>query len=241
MVLLAAVAGAAEPLSSSSSPPPAALIRQLMDQSDALEGVPFAEVIQAVSGKRVLPLVSTNAADAALLDRLGAVFDNVLRAMNAPDSPAHREARINEVSAHFERALKERLGAAPGLTCDWPRTAAGAVLRSGYPDLRVFDQTGRRVIYLDPKLFEARSRASSLRTFYFTPRRETNKVTEDAHHLLVGFAHAGRENGQWRFTGWELVDLAHFRVRLKAEFQASNRDLYRTETVLRRSAPASAP
>jgi hypothetical protein len=212
-----------------------------MDQSDALEGVPFPEVIHAVSGKRVLPLAASNAADAALLDRLGAVFDDVLRAMNAPEHPAHVEARINEVSAHFERALQERLAAAPGFACEWPRTAAGAVLRSGYPDLRVFDQKDGRVIYLDPKLFEARSRASSLRTFYFTPRRETNKVTEDAHHLLVGFAHAGRENGRWRFTGWELVDLAHFRVRLKAEFQASNRDLYRAETVLRRSAPAGSP
>lgn len=210
-------------------------LQELMDQSDDLAGVPFPEVIHGVSGRRVLPLHATNTAGAALLDRLGAVLDDVLRAMNAPDSPAHTEARINEVSAHFERALKERLGAAPGFACDWPRTAGGAVLRSGYPDLRLFDQLDRRVIYLDPKLFEARSRASSLRTFYFTPKRETNKVTEDGHHLLVGFSHAGRVEGRWRFTGWELVDLARFKVRLKAEFQASNRDLYREETILRRS------
>jgi hypothetical protein len=36
--------------------------------------------------------------------------------------------------------------------------------------------------------------------------------------------------------GWELVDLANFRVKLKAEFQASNRDLYKPEAVLMRSA-----
>jgi hypothetical protein len=219
-------------------PPPASRagqMQQLIEQSEALDGVPFPEVIHGVSGRRVLPLVASNAADAALLDRLGGVLDAVLAEMNAPGSPAHGEARINEVSAHFERALKERLGAAPGFTCDWPRTAAGAVLRSGYPDLRLFDQTGKRVVYLDPKLFEARSRSSSLRTFYFTPKRETNKVTEDGHHLLIGFAHAGRVEGRWRFTGWELVDLARFKVRLKAEFQASNRDLYREDTVVRRS------
>jgi hypothetical protein len=210
-------------------------IQHLIEESDALDGVPFPEVIQGVSGRRVLPVVATNAADAALLDRLGVALDAVLAEMNAPGSPAHAEARINEVSAHFERALKERLNATPGFACDWPRTMGGAVLRSGYPDLRLFDQTGKRVVYLDPKLFEARSRSSTLRTFYFTPKRETNKVTEDAHHLLIGFSHAGRVEGRWRFTGWELVDLSRFKVRLKAEFQASNRDLYRDDTVVRRS------
>jgi hypothetical protein len=219
------------------APDRASQLQELIDTADDLAGVPFPEVIRGVSGRRVLPLVAADAADAKLLDRLATVLDEVVRAMNAPDSPAHAEARINEVSAHFERALLERLDAAPGFACGWPRTAAGATQRSGYPDLRLFDEATHRVVYLDPKLFEARSRSSGLRTFYFTPKRETNKVTEDGHHLLIGFSHTGRSEGHWRFTGWELVDLSRFKVRLKAEFQASNRDLYREETVLRRSGP----
>jgi hypothetical protein len=31
---------------------------------------------------------------------------------------------------------------------------------------------------------------------------------------------------------WDLVDLAHFKVRLKAEFQGSNRDICRVEAIL---------
>ena len=52
------------------------------------------------------------------------------------------------------------------------------------------------------------------------------KITDDAVHLLVGIEHDGKE-GLWTFTGWRLVDLFKLRVRLKAEFQASNAGLYR--------------
>jgi hypothetical protein len=57
-------------------------------------------------------------------------------------------------------------------------------------------------------------------------------VRDDAVHLLVGFEHAPRNNGRWNFTHWDLVDLAHFKVRLKAEFQGSNRDIYRADAIL---------
>ena len=85
--------------------------------------------------------------------------------------------------------------------------------------------------YLDPKLYEKKSRASSLRTFYYEPRTHTNKIQYDALHLLIGISHDGNE-GAWQFTSSEICDLSHFHVRLKAEFQASNRDLYRKPTLL---------
>jgi hypothetical protein len=94
------------------------------------------------------------------------------------------------------------------------------------------DRKSGRVIYLDPKLFEQGNRNSSLRTFYYEAKRDTNKILDDAHHLVVGFEHDGRQEGILKFSGWELVDLAHFRVKLKAEFQASNRDLYRPEAIV---------
>jgi hypothetical protein len=60
----------------------------------------------------------------------------------------------------------------------------------------------------------------------FEPKLATNKVRDDAVHLVVGFEHEPREkNRTWRFTRWDLIDLAGFNVKLKAEFQGSNRDL----------------
>ena len=44
-------------------------------------------------------------------------------------------------------------------------------------------------------------------------------------HLLVGIEHDGKD-GEWTFSGWRIVDLSKLRVRLKAEFQASNAELY---------------
>jgi hypothetical protein len=132
--------------------------------------------------------------------------------------------------------LCEKLNRAPGLRCDFPRTAQGRIQRSGYPDLRLVETTSNRVFYLDPKLYAAGSRDSSFRTFYFEPKITTNKIRDDAVHLLVGFEHAPRSNGRWNFTRWDLVDLSHFKVRLKAEFQGSNRDIYKPDAILASSA-----
>jgi hypothetical protein len=39
-------------------------------------------------------------------------------------------------------------------------------------------------------------------------------------------------NASWNFTRWDLVDLSRFTVKLKAEFQGSNRDMYRPEAIV---------
>jgi hypothetical protein len=110
--------------------------------------------------------------------------------------------------------------------------------RSGYPDLRIRDLESKRVFYLDPKLYAAGSRGSTLRAFYFEPKKATNKVRDDAVHFVVGFEHLPSEGGShspnvvWKFTRWDLVDLSRFTVKLKAEFQGSNRDMYRPEAIV---------
>src|SRR5439155_8964083 len=120
---------------------------------------------------------------------------------NAPDSAIQNVSRINEVSSHFEDCLRELLKDTPGLSCDFPRTAEGHVQRSGYPDLRIVDIASERVFYLDPKLYVVGSRDSSFRAFYFEPKMNTNKVRDDALHLVVGFEHPPREkNSAWQFT-----------------------------------------
>jgi hypothetical protein len=156
-----------------------------------------------------------------------------MKRLNAPDSPIQRVERINEVSSRFEGSLRELLDSAPGLSCDFPRASNGKVQRSGYPNLRIVNLTSNRVYYLDPKLYAQGSRVSSFRTFYFEPKLTTNKVRDDAVHFVVGFEHQPHDQtGRWKFTRWDLVDLAEFRVKLKAEFQASNRNLYRPEKSL---------
>lgn len=213
-------------------PPIDQLIPWLLREDGELRDIPFSKVIADATGKRLLAIDPTNEADKRALTNISAVLNEVMRRMNAADSPVRDVARINEASSHFEDMLRELLNRVPGFTCDFPRTSEGRVQRSGYPDLRLLETATNRVFYLDPKLYAAGSRDSSFRTFYFEPKITTNKVRDDAVHLLVGFEHEAKTNGRWTFTRWDLVDLSHFKVRLKAEFQASNRDIYKPEATV---------
>lgn len=213
------------------------LITWLLDEDQQLCEIPFAEVIFDTTGKRVLPVNPKDEVDQRVIKQISAACDETIKRFNTPDSAIQNVSRINEVSSHFEDSLRQLLNAAPGLNCDFPRTANGRVQRSGYPDLRIVDVASKRVFYLDPKLYLAGSRDGSFRAFYFEPRIDTNKVRDDAVHLVVGFEHRPPEkNAPWRFTRWDLVDLAQFKVKLKAEFQGSNRDMYRPEAIVATSA-----
>ncbi len=203
------------------------LVKWLLENNESLKGMPFSEVVEATSGRRIIPIDREK--DAAILKEIGVAMDVVLKRMNAADSPVKKVGRINEASHFFEDAMMEEFNKIPGWKCSFPLTANGEVQRSGYPDLQLSLPDGR-IFYLDPKLFAQGSRESTFRTFYFEPRSGTNKVNRDACHLIVGIEHDFAATG--RFLKWELVDISHFRVQLKAEFQGSNRDLYRDEAVV---------
>lgn len=217
-------------------PPIETLIPWLLHEDGELKGLPFPDVIHAATGRTVLAFDPTNAVDQRVLKALSAALNEVVKRMNAPDSPVQTAGRINEVSSHFEDMTRELLNAADGFACEIPRTAADRTQRSGYPDLRLVDKASGRVFYLDPKLYAAGSRDSSFRTFYFEPKVATNKVRDDAVHLILGFEHEPRTAGHWNFTRWDVVDLSRFKVKLKAEFQGSNHDMYRPDAVVGSSA-----
>lgn len=223
----------------SSEPPPVfspdptveSLIDQVSQNESTFSSIPFSKVIQASTGRQIIPFDPAEPVDGEILKAIRQALFDTLEILNKPGSPTNEESRINEASIHFEEGIRRAFEAQPGFQCDFPRTAEGNLQRSGYPDLRIVHEASGRVVYLDPKLVATGSFDSSLRSFYFTPKVQTAKVLDDAHHLLVGIEHDGN-TGQWKFLGWHLVDLSEFKVRLKAEFQASNRDLYQPELVI---------
>ena len=231
----------------------------LIDEEAQLRGIPFSKVIVDVTRKKVLAFNPKDEIDQRALKGISAACEETMKRLNEPGSAVQSVARINEVSSHFEDTLRELVNSTPGLNCDFPKTAEGKVQRSGYPDLRIVDLASKRVFYLDPKLYAAGSRDSSFRTFYFEPKIATNKVRDDAVHFVVGFEHQAvaaslsrdgsdatsdtaterrvyNKAAKWKFTRWDIVDLANFKVKLKAEFQGSNRDLYRPEAIVASSA-----
>ncbi|NQX01130.1 hypothetical protein HQ447_10745 [bacterium] len=236
LLLLAALACglvfADEPAQSAAD---AALVRRLLAENLSDRTFSFATVAEACSGKRVLPLTA-DPAHLRVTAAISRALEATLAEFNRPDSPVRQLRRINEASRYFEDAIQIHLNATSGLQCGVPPNRAGGHQRSGYPDLRIVDLESGLVFYLDPKLVEHGSAESTFRSFYFEPKTETLKITDDAVHLLVGIEHDGKEP-LWTFTGWRLLDLSTLRVRLKAEFQASNAELYqKTELSLPGSA-----
>ena len=201
-----------------------ALVKSLLGENLSARTFAFATVAEACSGKRVLPLTD-DPAHLRVTAAIARALTLTIAELNQSESPVRQLRRINEASKFFEDGIHRHLNAVPNIKCDTPPTRAGEHQRSGYPDLRIIDQETKLVFYLDPKLVEQGSAESTFRTFYFEPKNETLKITADAVHLLVGIEHDGKEQ-QWTFTGWRMVDLSKLRVRLKAEFQASNSELY---------------
>ncbi len=203
----------------------AALIRHLLDEKLDHRTFAFADVVKASTGKSIIPLDEANAAHQRITAAIRQSLPPALTTLSQADSPVRKLRRINEASRYFEDILLEKINKIPGLRCEVPPTKNGDLQRSGYPDLKITDIATGLVAYLDPKLVEQTSVASTLRTFYYEPKENTGKINDDALHLLCGIEHDGRD-GVWTFTKFHLVDLSTLRVRLKAEFQASNADIY---------------
>jgi hypothetical protein len=207
-----------------------ALIKGLLKEELSSRVFDFPLVVEAVSGKKVLPAAGRESRE-RVIAAITAVTDEMLAEMSAESSPIRGLRRINEGSRFFEEGLLEGIENIEGITCTIPHTRQGSAQRSGYPDLRITDEATGDVYYLDPKLMEQGSAESNLRTFYFEPKDNTLKITEEATHLLLGIEHDGKD-GEWEFLRYRLVDLSELKVRLKAEFQASNRELYEEASVL---------
>ena len=208
----------------------AQIIQWLLEDPARLEAIPFPDVVFATSGKKVIPMDTTDKTDAQILAHVRKTATTVMAELNDAKSPVKGLRRINEASRYFEDLLVKQL-TNKEFECSFPKTSDGSTQRSGYPDLELIHKASGKVTYIDPKLFEASSRTSTLRTFYFEPKGKTNKINKDAHHLLLGFAHDGKD-GSWTFVSLDVVDISKLTVRLKAEFDASNKEVYQKGNVL---------
>src|SRR5437773_9167937 len=155
------------------------LIPWLLNEDRQLRGIPFSEVIFDTTGKRVFTFNRQDETDQRVAKQISAACDETLKRLNAADSVIQNVGRINEVSSHFEDALRDLLNTTPGLSCDFPHTAQDRVLRSGCPDLRIVDLASKRGFCLDPNLYVKGSRHSTFRTYQFEPKIATNKVRHD--------------------------------------------------------------
>jgi len=196
---------------------------------EPMKGIPFPVAIKALTGCNVL-------AFAPSLDQNKRLLEQLSKSAQLGGQKAFQEgiftARPNEAGNHIEPFIVESLKQG-GLKADKPTSKKGRKKAAGYPDIQIEDQIGR-VVYLDCKTYNTKTKNQSFRTFYFSPS-EDPKITKDAFHLLMSFElDTAERKGKRAFIpiSWQIYTLDRLQIQVKHEFNASNRELYTKEALL---------
>ncbi len=194
-----------------------------------LKDVSFPVVIKAMSGHKVLSFDEKNNADQKLLKNLK---DAIYQATLTANTQGIFSGRRNEVGNYIEPFVKNALNNC-GLKAGTPYNTQGNQQTTGYPDIIIEDTMGRK-IYLECKTYQQKSKDSPFRSFYFQAS-ETSKITYDAMHLMVSFEiEEAQRNNKNAFipVSWQIYSLETLRVQMKAEFNASNKSMYKDSILL---------
>ena len=189
-----------------------------------LKGIPFEVIVQHLYGKSVEKFDITTPENTNMLRLL-------VRAMRKVCNEVQRNPivrpRPNEVGNDMEPFVIEAI-CSEDLRALRPKATSGKGKSTGYPDIKIV--TSGTPIYLEVKTFARKNHSTTQRSFYFSPTDDP-KVTEDAHHLAVGFEIVRRGN-EFTPVAFEILDLYGLLCDLKSEFNSDNRRLYDNSRIL---------
>lgn len=168
-----------------------------------LRNLPFPYVIEVTTGCKVYALSED---DREIIDELFEASKDIVEWAKQQDFTG---LRVNEICYRLEAELRVKLGG---------KIPEGRM--AGYPNILV--ERGSKSYYIEVKLTDVSRLNSKLRTFYYEPT-ELAKVKRNAWHILVGFIHRNKV-----VQGFKIVDLSKIKVALKSEFNADNRELYKS-------------
>ena len=197
------------------------LVKKIVRLNKPMKKIPFQVVIRGLYGTVVKKFDKKAEDNQETLKRITEAMRKACKAV--PANPIKR-TRPNEAGNDMKefvlKALcEERLEAIP------PRTKSGKVRFTGYPDIKI--ESTNVPIYLQVKTFADASYKTALRSFYLSPADDP-KVTDDAHHLLVGFKMI-RDGNLYFPATFEIVDLFGLGCDLKPEFNSNNNRLYEND------------
>lgn len=196
-----------------------------------IKGIPFRVIVKSIAGCEVIPINPDNENDAELLRLLERAIHSAGEAVRI--KPIERP-RPNEVGNDIELFVKSAL-AAQGLKVEAPSALNGKTKGVGYPDILVFDASGRPT-YIECKTYSADTVRTSMRSFYLSPS-DSFKVCRDARHLVLSYEMIaqpvpGSRNSLYTAVAYKLVDVADLLCDVKYEFNSDNRRLYDPSLVL---------
>jgi len=195
-----------------------------------MKGIPFSICIKTLTGFSVIGVDCS-------IEQNNLMIEDLAKAAQMAGDKAFQDgiftARPNEAGNQMEPFVLESLNQV-GFKAGKPTSKSGKKRSAGYPDIQTEDRFGR-IIYLDCKTYSAKTKNQSFRTFYFSPSTDP-KITSDAFHLLMSFElSVSDRKGERAFVpvSWQIYTLERLLVQIKHEFNASNKELYRPEALLR--------
>jgi hypothetical protein len=197
---------------------PKEAVLKLTEITPVLHKVSFKDVFEFTSPYKIVPINLSHEEDKELIEIITASCKHFLALCNKTSRRFQKE-RINEVSKAIENELVEEIR----------KTGLSTKILSaqGYPDIELKDKQNM-VTYLEVKI-SSKKKKTGFRAFYYTTAK---KITSDARHLMLGWRITEESDKYWKIEEWTLTDLSKLDVSLKAEFNASNIDLYTKEATL---------
>jgi hypothetical protein len=196
-----------------------------------IKGIPFSVIMKSVSGFCIEPISK----DCQLDNELVALMIKVaeLTGERLSEKPIIRP-RPNEVGNDIEEYILAAIRSI-GLKAERPKTIAGSLRTTGYPDILIFDRSNRPS-YIECKIYEEGKKASTLRSFYLSPSKDF-KVVYSARHLLIGFGVEGAliegsRKSSYVAKSFKIVDLSGLKCDVKYEFNSDNKRLYADGAVI---------
>jgi len=191
---------------------------------EPVHGVPLGVVVRALTGHSTIAWRDEDDHCRALK---GPLCDGLAEASRAIGREGLDASRPNEVGNYIEAPVASAL-TAKGFVAQVPASASGRRQSSGYPDI-LLTMPSHPPIYLEVKTYSAASKATTFRSFYFSP--PLSKVSQDAYHLLVAFE-IERRATRFHPVRFRLYAIDGLLLDVKHEFNTSNKVLYSTCPVI---------
>lgn len=200
-----------------------------------IKNIPLKLVIEAISGKKVIPFDRDDKQHKILLKKLTKAAKFACQNIN--NAGGIISARVNEVGNKVELPIKEALQQVGFKDAGVPLNKKGVKQSTGYPDLGF--NYGDLYVYVECKTFNKKTVGITQRSFYLSPT-EGFKVTKDAIHIVISLEIEreksaiidGQSFGVYSATAWKIVQIENIDVDVKREFNSDNKRMYAEENIL---------
>lgn len=190
-----------------------AVLKEIFVLSEKVGSVPFPMIVKASSGFDVIPINLEDPKDKELLKTLNRILNSYLSTLKKTHGRLEGD-RPNEVGSRIEAGLVHEMKSSP--------LKVRQLIKKGYPDIEISEENGR-LTYMEVKTSSS-VEPSDLRYFYYS---SGEKIKGNARHLLLNIAISKVPNSGniWKVEKCSISDLSKLSVKLKAEFNATQRDL----------------